>query len=109
MKDETYGQQVRRLRKARKWSQPDLHKHSGVPVRTIQDIEADKPDKPHRGTVLALNRALDIAGDPVAERRTWPEDVQVILDIVGAYLMTMEPSDRIRWMSTVTLTPAADR
>lgn len=101
---ESYGQKVRRLRKERGWTQQDLAAESGVPRRTIQDVEVDKHGRPQRATLLALNAALDIEGNPEEERAGWTTDVQVILDIVGAYLMTLTPEERIKWMSEITPT-----
>lgn len=97
--DETFGQLVFRLREERKWTQKRLAEESGVPVRTIQDIEKDLRERPQRATLLKLRRALDIEGDAVRERSDWPDDVAAIVDIVGAWLMTLEPPDRIRWMA----------
>ena len=99
---ETYGQQVRRLRKDMRLTQDQLADLSGVPKRTLQDVEGDKRDRPHRATVLALNAALEIEGDPAVERGQWPNDVQIILDILGAYLMTLTPEGRVKWMADVT-------
>lgn len=101
---ETYGQQVRRLRREQGMTQAQLATASGVSYRTIQDVEGDKHEKPQRGTRLALNAVLGIAGDPDEERAAWPEDVRVILDIVGAYLMTITPEQRIRWVSRISAT-----
>lgn len=97
MDDETFGQLVYRLREERKWTQKRLAEESGVPVRTIQDIEKDLRDRPQRATILKLRRALDIEGDPVRERSEWPDDIAAIVDIVGAYLMTLTRPERIQW------------
>lgn len=97
--DETFGQLVFRIREERGWTQKRLAEESGVPVRTIQDIEKDLRDRPQRGTLLKLRRALDIEGDAVRERSEWPDDVATIIDIVGAYLMTLAPSERIQWVA----------
>lgn len=97
--DETFGQLVYRLREERGWTQKQLAEESGVPVRTIQDIEKDLRGKPQRGTLLKLRRALDIEGDAVRERSEWPDDIATIVDIVGAWLMTQTPAERIRWVT----------
>lgn len=97
--NESFGQQVFRLREARGWTQKKLAEESGVPVRTIQDIEKDLREKPHRGTLLKLRQALDIEGDPVRERSEWPDDVAAIVDIVGAYMMTLTPAERVQWIA----------
>lgn len=96
---ETFGQMVYRLREERGWTQKRLGEESGVPVRTIQDIEKDLRERPHRGTLMKLRAALDIEGDAVRERSEWPDDVAAIVDIVGAYLMTLTSAERIQWIS----------
>lgn len=87
--DESYGRRVVRLRKARKWTQKQLADESGVPLRTLQNIEADKSQKPHKGTILALNSALGIEGNAEETRAAWPRDIQTYLDIIGAFLDKM--------------------
>lgn len=99
MSGETYGQRVTRLRGERGWTQDDLAERSGVPKRTIQDVELDKRKSPQRNTRLRLNAALDIAGDPNDERQSWPNDVQVFLDIMGAWLTTLDEETRLARIS----------
>lgn len=106
--NETYGQQVRRLRKERGWTQDQLSDISGVPKRTIQDVEGDKHATVQRDTRLKLSRTLEIEGSPEGERNDWTEDVRRITDIVGAYLMTLSPSEQIAWFSDV-MQQALDR
>lgn len=97
-----YGDKIRGAREATGWTQDELAAHSGVPKRTIQEIENGRVKKPQRATDLKLRAALDIEGDPVRERSEWPDDVATIVDIVGAYMMTLSPSERIRWVSEFT-------
>lgn len=104
--DETFGQLVFRLREERGWTQKRLSEESGVPVRTIQDIEKDLRARPQRGTKLKLGRALDIEGDAVRERSEWPDDVAAIVDIVGAWLMTRTPAERIQWVAMFVRDPS---
>jgi transcriptional regulator with XRE-family HTH domain len=99
MNDETFGRTVWRLREERGWTQKKLAEESGVPVRTIQDIEKDLRERPHRGTILKLQQALEIEGDAMRERSHWPDDVAAIVDIVGAWLMAQTPAERIQWIS----------
>lgn len=102
MNTETYGDTVRRLRKSRGLTQPQLGGLARVSSRAIQDIEAGKTKRPHRDTVLAINSVLDIEGDATQERREWPDDVHTILDIVGAYLMTLTHKERLAWLREIT-------
>jgi len=101
MMSETYGQLVSRLRDARDWTQQELADRSGVPKRTIQEVESGRVKKPQRATRLAINEALEIEGDIVRERSERPRDVEAITDIIAAYLMTMEPLERIEWLRDV--------
>lgn len=100
--DETYGRRVVRLRKERGWTQQQLATESEVPLRTLQNIEADKSQKPHKGTVLALNAALGIEGNAEETRAQWPRDVQVYLDIIGAFLAKMPEQRRETAMRDIT-------
>lgn len=92
-----YGDSIRAAREARGWTQDELAGHSGVPKRTIQEIENGRVSKPQRATDLKLRQVLDIEGNPEKERAEWPEDVQAIVDIVGATLMAISPAERIQW------------
>lgn len=94
-----YGDRIREAREARGWTQADLAEQSGVPKRTIQEVETGRVTKPQRSTDLKLRAALDIEGDAARERSEWPEDVAAIVDIVGAYLMTLTPAERITWIT----------
>jgi transcriptional regulator with XRE-family HTH domain len=97
---QNYGDTIRTARETRGWTQDELAAESGVPKRTIQEIENGRVSKPQRATDLKLRTALEIEGDPVRERSEWPDDVATIVDIVGAYMMTLTPAERIRWVST---------
>lgn len=99
---ETYGQMIARLRDARGWSQQRLADESGVPKRTIQEVEGDKVAQPQRRTKLKLAAALDIEGDPDETRESWPTDVKVYLDIMGAFLSALPEARRLEVMSAIT-------
>jgi len=99
---ENYGEMIARVRREHDWTQADLAEKSGVPQRTIQEIEAGRTDRPQRSTRTALNLALDIEGVAADERATWPIEVQVFLDIMGAFLTTMDETERVRMISGIT-------
>jgi transcriptional regulator with XRE-family HTH domain len=101
-----YGDSIRQAREARGWTQEELAGHSGVPKRTIQEIENGRVSKPQRATDLKLRQALDIEGDAVRERSEWPDDVAAIVDIVGAFLMTLTPAERIQWVADFVTRPS---
>lgn len=105
---ESFGSTVLRLREERGWTQKRLAEESGVPVRTIQDIEKDLRDKPQRATLLKLRRALGIEGEPERPRSEWPDDVAAIVDIVGAWLVTRSPAERIEWIADFTRRSVVD-
>lgn len=94
-----YSRMILAAREAQGWTQSDLAEKSGVPKRTIQEIESGRVGKPQRATDLKLRRALDIEGDAVRERSEWPDDVAAMVDIIGAYLLTIPPAERIQWFS----------
>lgn len=94
-----YGQKIAQAREARGWTQQELADHSGVPKRTIQEIEGGRVSKPQRATDLKLRQSLEIEGDADQERTDWPADVAAITDIVGAYMLTLSPGERIQWVA----------
>ena len=96
---QNYGDVIREARESRNWTQEDLAQFSGVPKRTIQEIENGRVNRPQRATDLKLRQALEIEGDPVRERSEWPEDVAAIVDIVGAVMLTLTPAERVRWIA----------
>lgn len=94
-----YGDTIREAREARDWTQEKLAVESGVPKRTIQEIENGRVAKPQRATDIKLRGALEIEGDAVRERSEWPEDVAAVVDIVGAWLLTIPPAERTIWLA----------
>lgn len=94
-----YGDTIRDAREAHGWTQDELADHSGVPKRTIQEIENGRVKKPQRATDLKLRQTLGIEGNAAKERAEWPEDVQMIIDIVGATLTALSPAERIQWFA----------
>lgn len=94
-----YGDMIRTAREGRGWTQDDLAEFSKVPKRTIQEIENGRVKRPQRANDLKLRQALEIEGDPTRERSEWPDDVAAIVDIVGAYMMTLTPAERVRWIA----------
>lgn len=97
----TFGDTIREAREARGWTQDELAQNSGVPKRTVQEIENGRVKRPQRATDLKLRQALDLEGNAERERSEWPEDVAAMVDIVGAMLMALSPPERIRWFATV--------
>lgn len=98
---ESYGQTIAKLRDERQWTQRELAEHAGVPLRTIQDIELDKVRKPQRKTAQRLAAALDIEGDARETRQSWANDVQLFLDMMGAFLSEFPETQRLKMMSSI--------
>lgn len=96
---QNYGDTIRTAREGRGWTQDELAEQSGVPKRTIQEIENGRVKRPQRATDLKLRQTLELAGEAIRERSEWPDDVAAIVDIVGAYLMTLTPGERIQWIA----------
>ena len=96
---QNYGDMIRAAREAHGWTQEELAAAADVPKRTIQEIENGRVKKPQRGNDLRLRQALHIEGDPLRERSEWPDDVAAIVDIVGAYMLTLTPAERVKWIA----------
>lgn len=88
------GAQVKQLRLARRWSQKRLAQESGVSERMIRDLEADR-HAPQPANLKALLDVLIVDGDPEETRASWPEDVRLYLDILGAYLAALPEPERL--------------
>jgi transcriptional regulator with XRE-family HTH domain len=101
---ETYGGMVARLRIERGWTQRELSERSGVPLRTLQDIEGDQHNArgPQRKTRLALATALEIEGNPEQAGGELPADVRLILDIIATFLMQLTEAERSVWLREMT-------
>lgn len=102
---ETYGQMVARVRDERGWTQKDLAQRSGVPLRTLQDVELDVRKNPQRTTRMRLAAALGIEGTvegedcPVIGMRhsDVPDDAVFILKVITAWLLAMGEQRRQEW------------
>lgn len=87
------GQRIVEAREAHGWSQAELAERTGFTDNTIRKVERGERVRP--GT---LRRILDEVGiEPAAEvqrREGFPADVQVVLDLVGMYLVALPEEDR---------------
>lgn len=96
---------VHKERKARGWTQAQLAERADVSLRTVQNVEGRKTT-PQPANLRAILAALDIDldGDEVAAetRATWPPEVQVFLDMLGAYLMAMPERTRLEAIHDIT-------
>lgn len=105
MNAENFPARVRAARKRRKWSQQDLADAAGVSLRTVQNMESGevKTQPANLAAILAAT-GIDPDGASVATqtREAWPTDLQVFLDVMGAYLMTFPEDERIRRIHDLT-------
>src|SRR5262245_47968485 len=59
----TFGDLLRRLRKAAGLTQAELAERAGISVRGLNDLERGARRTPRRETLVLLGDALDLAGD----------------------------------------------
>ena len=93
---------IRQQRKERRMSQEELAEASGVSLRAVQNAESGK-NTPQEGNLLAMLEVLDMAPDDQQTRESWPTDIQVFLDVMGAYLSTLPEAARLELFRTFTL------
>lgn len=101
MDTQAIAAQIRQRRRAKKWTQKQLADEAGVSERMIQDAESGKR-RPQPANLAEIRRALDIQGDPEDTRETWPQDVQVFLDVMGAFLSAMTEAERLTVIREIT-------
>lgn len=96
---------VRTERKNRGWTQQDMADRANMSLRAYQGFESRK-SSPQGANLRAILRAVGMSADQedIAEatREEWPRDIKVFLDMMGAYLDTMEPDVRLEVMHTIT-------
>lgn len=92
------GDAVRAARKRKRWGQQQLADEAGVSLGVISNLERKKtrPQPENERTIL---RALGIETTDDAdhydeERRDWPADVAVFLDVMGLFLTATPEAGR---------------
>ncbi|HET7387341.1 MAG TPA: helix-turn-helix transcriptional regulator [Nocardioidaceae bacterium] len=92
-------------RKDRKLTQEQVASGAGVSLRAYQGFESGK-SSPQGGNLRAILAFLDIDpdgdDDAATTRTTWPADVQVFLDVMGAYLATFPDVERLDAIHNLT-------
>ena len=87
------GERVVTARENLGWSQAELAQRAGFTDNTVRKVE--RGDRVAPGT---LRKILDAVGlEPLAEvqkRAGFPPDVQLVLDLVGMYLVARPESER---------------
>jgi transcriptional regulator with XRE-family HTH domain len=95
------GHRIVEAREALGWSQAELAERTGFTDNTIRKVERGERVRP--GT---LRRILDEVGiEPAAEvqsRVGFPADVQVVLDLVGMYLVALPEEERAAVAYSIT-------
>lgn len=94
------GSVVRARRKARGWTQQRLADAAHLSLRTITNVEAGK--HVDDATLVDVCQVLDIDPDTLeGTTRTledvwmqYPPDVQVLLNVLGGWLMALPPARR---------------
>lgn len=101
----TLAEQAVAERKRRGLTQRELAQSAGISHRAYQDFEAGKT-KPQRDTLRKIVEALDLQmeGAEVAQmtREARPRETQVFLEMLGAYLDTMTPEQRMAFIHDET-------
>jgi transcriptional regulator with XRE-family HTH domain len=83
------GRRIADARAERGWSQKELAEAAGVAPNTVGSIESGK--KTQAGKLAAVRSALGLR--PVAATQEYSQDVEVVRDMIGLWLMGM-PSER---------------
>ena len=95
------GNKVEEARKVKGWYQKDLAEAAGVAVNTVRALE--KGESVSAGTI---RKVLDAVGvEPVADARRregFPPDVQMVLDLVGMYLVALPEEERAAVAYSIT-------
>lgn len=81
---------VRDARKGKRWGQQDLAEKAGVSLGVVSNLERGKT-RPQPANERKILSALGIetpedAAQNEEERRAWPRDVAVFLDMMGLFL-----------------------
>lgn len=108
MQDHTYGHRVMQLREEQGLTREEFAERIGVPLRTLQDIELDKVQRPQRKTREKIDAALGAnpAADTIAG---WPPEIKTFLRLIGAYLVARSEEQQEAFMEEVMRWIAANR
>jgi transcriptional regulator with XRE-family HTH domain len=89
---------VRAARKRKRWGQQELAEKAGVSLGVVSNLERKKT-RPQPGNEREILNALGIETADDAEhfdeeRRDWPADVAVFLDVMGLFLSACPERER---------------
>ena len=87
------GERIVSAREALGWSQTELAQRAGFTDNTVRKVE-----RGDRVAPLTLRKVLDTVGleplSDVQKRAGFPADIQLVLDLVGMYLVARPEEDR---------------
>lgn len=93
------ARRVQRERTRRGWTQQEVADRAGISKRTYQNFEAGTTS-PQGANLRAILEALEMSTEQedIAEatRESWRGSTRVIVDVIGAYLETLDEEDAIK-------------
>jgi transcriptional regulator with XRE-family HTH domain len=97
---------VRAARKRKRWKQEELAAKAGVSLGVVSNLERSKT-RPQPANERAILTALGIETPEDAEqhdeeRRAWPPDVAVFLDVMGLFLSAVPNGERAEIIHDMT-------
>lgn len=97
---------VRAARKRKRWGQDELAKRAEVSLGVVSNLERKKT-RPQPANERAILTALGIETPEDAEvieeeRRAWPSDVAVFLDVMGLFLSAVPETARAEIIHDLT-------
>jgi transcriptional regulator with XRE-family HTH domain len=100
------AQAVRDARKRKRWGQQELAERAQVSLGVVSNLEREKT-RPQPANERAILSALGIetaddAEQNDEERRAWPADVAVFLDVMGLFLSARPEADRAEIIHDLT-------
>jgi len=100
MPDGTYGHRLMQLREEKGLTRDEFAERIGVPLRTLQDIELDKVQRPQKKTRDKIDRALGASpeSDTLAG---WPPEIKTFLRLMGGYLVNRTEQEQEEFMGHV--------
>lgn len=97
---------VREARRRKRWRQEELAEKAGVSLGVVSNLERKKT-RPQPANERRILSALGIetpddAAQNEEERRAWPADVAVFLDVMGLFLSARPEGDRAEIIHDLT-------
>lgn len=94
---EGLAEAVRDARKRKRWGQQELAERAGVSLGVVSNLERQRT-RPQPANERQILKALGIETPEdeqyEEERREWPRDVAVVLDVLGLFLSNVPEHQR---------------